>query len=146
MSVNVNKVLSGGKVDGLTKRLTAARTSVATIAAPVDATDLRLLFTAGANGGFVDEIGYNIVGTGTQLAALVYIWRTDASGANAEVVDRFIVTVGTAMTNTNPGQRDVKTPSFENMASGEKIFISISVLSASCECAVWVRGGQFEAQ
>lgn len=146
MAVNSNKVISGGKADGLTKRLTTARTGLATIASPADAADLRLLFTAGSNGGFVDEIGYNIVGTGTQLASLIYIWRTDASGANAEIVNRFIVAAGSAMSGTVPGQTDVLLPIYENLAAGQKLFASIHILSANCEAVVWACGGQFEAQ
>lgn len=146
MAVNVNKVLSAGKAYTRVKRLTAARTGVATIAAPADATDLRELFVAGTNGGFIDEIGYNIVGTGTQAAALVYIWATDNAGANAEIIDRFIVAAGSAMTNTVPGQTEAKTKAFDNFEAGVKVYSSISVLSANCECVVWTKGGQFEAQ
>jgi len=146
MAANQNKVLSGGKADGLTKRVTTARTSVATIASPSDAADLRLLFTAGTNGGFCDELGYNFVGTGTQANTLVYIWRATASNTNAEIVYRFVVAAGSTMSNTVPGQRDILQPIFENMAAGETLYASVSVLSANCECVVWARGGQFEAQ
>lgn len=147
MAANQNKILSGGKADGLVKRITTARTSLATIASPSDAADLRLIFTAGTNHGFLDEIGYNVVGTGTQLASLVYVWRTDSSGANAEVVYTFTVAAaGSAMSNTIKGQTERWYPLFENMAAGEKIFMSVSVISASCEFIVWGRGGQFESQ
>ncbi len=146
MAANQNKVLSGGKADGLVKRVTTAKTAVTTIASPADAADLRLIFTAGTNGGFLDEIGYNVVGTGTQAAALVYVWRSTIANANAEIIYAFTVAAGSAMTNTVKGQTDRWWPPFENIASGENYYISVSVLSSNCEFVVWGRGGQFEAQ
>jgi hypothetical protein len=146
MAANQNKILSGGKADGLIKRVTAARTGVTTIASPADATDLRLIFEAGTNGGFVDEVGYRFVGTGTQAATLVYVWLTDTSNANAEIIHSFTVAAGSAMSNTVPGQTNKLNPSFWNLASGRKVYVSVSVLSTNCECVVWALGGQFEAQ
>lgn len=146
MAANQNKILSGGKADGLIKRITTARTSVATIASPADAVDLREIFVAGTNGGFIDEIGYNVVGTGTQAASLVYIWRTTTSNSNAEIIYAFTVAGGSAMTNTVKGQTERWYPPFENIASGERIYISASIISTNCEFVVWARGGQFEAQ
>jgi hypothetical protein len=150
MAVNANKVLSGGKADGcFTKRLTTARTSVATIASPSDAVDLREIFVAGTNGGFVDELAYQFVGTGTQAATIVYFWITDTSGANAELdptLSQTVLLASAAMSNTVQGQRGIINPSFQNLAAGRKIFASVSVLSASCELVVSAKGGQFESQ
>lgn len=146
MAANQNKLLSGGLAQGLTKRVTVARTSVATIASPADATDMRLLFTAGTEGGFIDEIGYQVVGTGTQAASLVYIWRATAANANAEIIYTFTVAAGSAMSNTVPGARATWNPAFENLPSGETIYATVSVLSANCEFVVWSRGGSFTSQ
>ncbi len=146
MSANYNKVLSAGKADGYTKNVSVAKTSVAEVGAPADATDFREVFVADAtNGGCVQEIGYQIVGTGTQAAGLVYIWKTDAAGANARVIDYFTITAGVAMSTTAPGNRDIKTPSFENLAPGTKIYMSSTVVSANCSFNVWAKGGQFSS-
>ena len=148
MAANQNKVLSGGKADGLTKRITTARTAVAVIASPADAVDLRLLFTAGTNGGFIDQLAYQFVGTGTQLATLIYFWITDTAGANAQIMPNLIqaIAAGSAMSNTVKGQSGVIYPPFENYAAGRVVYASVSVLSASCELIVEAKGGQFEAQ
>lgn len=149
MAVNANKIVSGGKADGCyIKRLTTARTGVATIASPADAADLRLIFTAGTYGGFVDVLGYQIVGTGTQAACIVYFWLTDENGANAELIPELSQTVaaGSAMSTTVQGQADRIYPEFMNLQAGRSIYASISVLSANCECVVHTIGGQFEAQ
>ncbi len=119
---------------------------MATIASPADAADLRELFEAGPNGGSVDEVGYQVVGTGTQAASLVYVWKTDNTGANAEIVNIFTVAAGSAMTNTVKGQTDRWYPNYENLDDGVKIFITVSVLSTNCEFVVFLNGGQFEAQ
>jgi len=50
------------------------------------------------------------------------------------------------MSNTVSGQTSVYYPPFYNLASGRKVYVSVSVLSANCECVVWGLGGQFEAQ
>jgi hypothetical protein len=148
MAANYSQVLSGGKADGLIKRITTARTSVATIASPADASDLRLLFTAGTNGGFVDMLSYQFVGTGTQAATIVYFWLTDETGANAELWPDYsqLVAGGSAMSNTVMGQRIQVPVSFGNLKAGQAVYSSVSVLSANCECIVDARGGQFEAQ
>jgi hypothetical protein len=146
MPANYNQVLSAGKADGYTKNITTAKTSVAEVGAPADAADFREVFVADAdNGGCVQEIGYQVIGTGTQAAGLVYIWKTDAAGANARIVDYFTISAGAAMSTTVPGQRDVKTPSFENLPPGTKLYMSATVVSANCSFNAWAKGGQFKS-
>ena len=149
MAANVNKVLSGGKADGcFTKRLTSARTSVATISSPSEGADLVKIFEAGPNGGFVDEIGYQVVGTGTQAAFNLYIWITDENGENAELDPELSksVAAGSAQSNTVMGQRARFSSTFQNLAAGRCMYSSISVLSTDCQCIVGAKGGQFETQ
>ena len=147
MSV-ASKPLMGGKVDFSTpQNLSTARTGVTTIASPSAGADLVLLGTAGTYGGYISSIKYQFRGTGTQAAALIYIWRTDTSGANAEIVDVFTVTAAAAaMSNTNNGQYEERTYNDFNLQSGQKVYASVSVLTASCTVNIIPNGGQFEGQ
>jgi hypothetical protein len=146
MAVNANKILSGGLPVSKTAEISTARTGVDNIASPSDGADLRELFTAGANGGFYDLIEYQVVGTGTQAAFIIYLWETDTSGANAKIFKAITVAAGSAMSNTVIGQKGVFVPVDANLSPGIKIFVSQSVVSANCKTNYTLRGGQFEAQ
>jgi hypothetical protein len=146
MAANLNQTLSGGKGETIIKNLSVAKTSNAEIGAPADATDLRELFTAGSNGGFIDEFFYQVIGTGTQAAFLIHIWKTDAAGANARLWKNIQVATGSAQSTTTPGQSSSLYLNFENLQAGVKIFASVTVVSSNCTINVGVNGGQFESQ
>lgn len=146
MAANYNQLLSAGKASSVIANISTARTGVDNIASPADGTDLRKVFDANAtNGGCVLEVGYRVIGTGTQAASLVYVWLTDSAGANAKIIDIFTVAAGSAMSNTVPGQTETKTYTFKNLEPGCDIWMSVSVVSASCSFNVWCMGGQFES-
>ena len=149
MAANKNLILSGGKADGCSiRRLTTARTSVATIASPAQDVDMAEIFVAGTNGGFVNQIGFQFVGTGTQAATLVYFWLTNTSGTNAELDPDLtqVVAAMAVMSNTAKGTSLRITLPFHDLAAGRKMFATVPVLSANCELIVDAKGGQFEEQ
>jgi peptidoglycan hydrolase-like protein with peptidoglycan-binding domain len=145
MAVNVVP-LSAGKVETYTKEISTARTGVDEIASPSDGVDLRLLFTAGTNGGFYDSIEYQVFGTGTQAAFNIYIWETDSAGANARIVRGYQVEGGSAMSNTVIGQKNILGFTRADLQPGVKVWVSQSVVSANCKCNYTIRAGQYEAQ
>jgi len=143
----VNKVpLSGGKADGVIGNISAARTGTSVIASPSAGTDLILLFTAGTYGGFIDYIPWQFIGTSQQAAALIYLWKTDTSGANAQIFRVITVSAAAAaMSNTNKGPNGIESIN-KNFAAGVKVYASLSVLTASGTLNVDCDGGQFEGQ
>lgn len=138
--------LSGGIPESNVVEISVARTGVDQIASPVDGTDLRLLFTAGANGGFVDSLEYQVVGTGTQAQFNMYIWETLNDGTNARIVRAVTVAAGSAMSATQIGQRGIILFSRADLQAGKEYWISQSVVSASCKTNYTVRAGQYQAQ
>jgi hypothetical protein len=149
MAANFNKILSGGLPTSIIKRITTSRTSVVTIASPSDGSDLREIFTAGTNGGFIDQIDYQFVHNGTpptQGATLIYIWMTNSSGANAEIKYVFTVLAGSLQSNTTAGQSGSFKPQFYNIEPGVKFYASVPALTTNSECLVSCLGGQYETQ
>jgi hypothetical protein len=141
--------LSFGKVETKTAAVTTAKTAETDIGSPADAADLRLLFTAGTNGGGYDTIEYQVVstsGTPTQLASKINIWETDSSGANARIVRQVAVGVGSAISTTAIGQNGIIQMNRADLPSGTKVFTSVEVVTANCQWNFTLRGGQFEAQ
>jgi len=126
--------------------VSVANTSNAAVASPADATDFRLLFTAGTNGGFIDEIIYQVIGTGTQAAALMNIWQTEADGSDARVIKTVTIAAGSAQSTIVAGQSASTSFQFKNLQAGVEVYVSFTVVSASCTWNVVVNGGQFEAQ
>jgi hypothetical protein len=145
MAVN-NIPLSGGKAESTAVEISTARTSVDVIASPSAGADLGLLFTAGTNGGFVDYIEYQVFGTGTQAAFLIYLWQTLADGTNARIFRTISVNGGSAMSNTVRGQNGIIEIARGDYQAGVEIWVSQSVVSANCKTNYTVRAGQFEAQ
>ena len=147
MAVNINKVLSGGLPETITKNISTANTATAEVASPADASDFREIFEAGVNGGFYDGILIQWIGTGTQTAHIIYIWETDSAGANARIVEgHTFTTMSAAISATNLGTKRFLPYNFANLTPGTKVFVSSTVVSASCSCNVTLRGGQFESQ
>ena len=141
--------LSFGKVTTTTAAITVAKTAETDISSPADATDLRLLFTAGTNGGGIDTIEYQVVttsGSPTQAASKINIWETDTSGANARIVRQVIVAAGSAISTTVAGQNGIITFNRADMASGTKVFVTVTVVTTNCQWNFTCRGGQFESQ
>lgn len=141
--------LSFGKVTTSTKAITTARTGETDIASPSDASDLRELFVAGVNGGGIDTIEYQVVttsGSPTQLASKILIWETDTTGGNARVIRAVTVAAGSAISTTVAGQNGIITFNRADMASGTKVFVSVTVVTTNCQWNFTCRGGQFEAQ
>lgn len=146
MAANQNKILSGGKAESNVVNVSVANTSNAAVASPADATDFRLLFTAGTNGGFIDEIIYQVIGTGTQAAALMNIWQSEADNTDARVIKTVTIAAGSAQSSTVAGQSASTSFQFKNLQAGVKVYVSFTVVSASCTWNVVCNGGQFEAQ
>jgi hypothetical protein len=145
--MSLNQIpLSGGKPETNTVEISVARTAVAIIASPVDGTDLRRLFTAGLNGGFYDSIEYQVAGTGTQASFNIYVWETDNAGANAKMIRGYTIGAGSAMGATVIGQKGVLSFVRADLQTGVQVWISQSVVSASCVCNYTIRAGQFETQ
>jgi len=142
--------LSFGTVTTTTAAITVAKTAEAEIASPADATDLRLLFTAGANGGGYDTIEYQVVDSGaadpTQAASKICIWETEADGTDARIIRQVAVAAGSAISTTVIGQNGIITFNRADMASGTKVFVSVTVVTANCTWNFTCRGGQFTAQ
>lgn len=141
--------LSFGKVATTTAAITVAKTAETDIASPADATDLRLLFTAGTNGGGIDTIEYQVIsttGTPTQAASKIMIWETEADGTDARIVRQVAVAAGSAISTTAAGQNGIITFNRADMPSGTKVFVTVSVVTANCQWNFTCRGGQFDAQ
>ncbi len=142
--------LSFGKVATTTAAVTVAKTSEADIASPADATDLRLLFTAGTNGGGIDTIEYQVVDGGsadpTQAASKINIWETGADGTDARIVRQVAVSAGSAISTTVAGQNGIITFNRADYPSGTKVFVSVTVVTTNCQWNFTCRGGQFDAQ
>lgn len=141
-----HRAIFGGKPISPIVNLSVAKSSNAVEAAPVDATDFRLLFTAGAEGGFIDAIDYQFVGTGTPGAAILNIWVTDNAGANARVMRSITVAAGSAMTTSVPGPFIQTAFNFANLEPGCKVFCSITALAANTTLNVIAWAGQYTAQ
>jgi hypothetical protein len=146
MAANQNKILSGGIPESNTVNVSTANTSNAVVASPSDAADFRLLFTAGTNGAFIDEIIYQVIGTGTQAAAILHIWQTQPNGANARVIRSYEIAVGAGQSATVAGQSGSVQFNFRNMKAGTLFFVSVTVVSTNCTWNITANGGQFEAQ
>jgi len=141
--------LSFGKVATITAAITVAKTAETDIASPADATDLRLLFTAGTNGGGYDTIEYQVIttsGSPTQLASKINIWETEADGTDARIVRQVTVAAGSAISTTVAGQNGIITFNRADMPSGTKVFVTVTVVTANCQWNFTCRGGQFDAQ
>ena len=149
MAANINKILSGGVPSSLIKGVTAAKTDFAVIAAPADAADLALIFTAGDNGGFIDSIVMQIATdntNATQTATIMNIWLTASDGTNARVI-KSVAIAGQAATSTTVPGFWLETPvNYWNIETGCKVFVSFTVLVTHIVFNVTALGGQFTAQ
>lgn len=145
MAVN-NSPVYAGIASSKTVNVSVARTTDTEIGAPADATDLRLLFTAGTNGGAYYRLLWNVVGTGTPAAAVINLWETDETGANARVVQSFYNTAGLAISTTQTGTTGYADFKSAELQAGQKVFVSITVLAANTTLNVTLRSAQFTAQ
>ena len=149
MAANINKILSGGVPSSLIKGVTAAKTDFAVIAAPADAADLALIFTADTNGGFLDAIDLQIATdntNATQTATVMNIWMTDTDGTNARVI-KSIDIAGQAATSTTKGGYWLQIVlNYNNIEAGRIIYVSFTVLVTHIVFNVTGWGGQFTAQ
>ena len=120
------------------------KSTVAAVAVPSGDAGLFLLFTSGANGGFVSEIDYQAIGSGTCGTSIMNIWKTDTGGVNAQIIKSITVAAGTgAISTTNAGVFGSNIFSLLNLATGEKIYVSFTVLAANVTYNVVAFGGQF---
>lgn len=144
----VNQIpLSAGKASTSTVNISVAKTDTSVVASPADATDFRLLFTAGTNHGYYDGIQIQWIGSGTQAAHVIDIWETDSAGLNARIVESFeFAAMGGAISSVVAGTKSFLSFPFANLQAGVKVFISSRVVSGSCSLNATLRGGQFEAQ
>jgi hypothetical protein len=143
MAVN-NKPIFGGIVESGVVNISTANTSTAQVNSPADAADFRLLFTAGANGGFIDEIQLQWIGTGTPSAGIFNIWITDTSNANARIYKMNTTTANTgAISTTVIGGQFVYTFTNFNVKAGQRVYVSQTVIAANTTLNVTLFGGQF---
>lgn len=130
MAINNNPIFPGIP-SGETKNISTANTSNAVVASPADGESFRLLFTAGGNGGFVSQIDYQAIGTGTPEATLLNVWLTDTNGKNAMVVRTITVAAGSAMSATTAGvYGSIFLPGYE-LAPGRAMYVSFTALAAN---------------
>ena len=150
MAVN-NFPIFGGKPETNIANITSGNTSSLVVASPADATNFKLLFTAGTNGGWIDQFTYKWISTaspasGTPNACVIYLWLTDSTGLNARIYHSYSVTAGSAMSATVAGKEESFVYNFANLAAGVKVFASVSQIAANTSLNAVVEGGQFEAQ
>jgi hypothetical protein len=141
------KPLFAGSVNSPIKNISVALNNDALIASPADSTSLRLLFTATENGGYLEAVEYQGIGTGTCGLSVMQLWLTDNTGANAQVWRSIAVSAGSgAMSTTNPGVWNIISASGANIEIGCKIFVSFKVLATNVTYNVTAWAGQFKAQ
>jgi len=145
MAVN-NSPVFAGIASSKTVNVSVAKTTDTEIGAPADATDLRLLFTAGVNGGAYYRLLWNVVGTGTPTNAIIHLWETDETGANARVVQSFFTPTGLAISTTQSGSSGFADFKSAELQAGQKVFVSVTALAANTTLNVTLRSAQFTAQ
>ena len=145
MAIN-NKPIFGGSADSATVNISTANTSTAAVASPADAADFRLLFTAGGDGAFIDEIQLQWIGTGTPAAGIFNVWVTDTSNANARIYRMNATTAnsGAISATVIGGQFNYQFANF-NLKAGQRVYVSQTVLAANTTLNVTVFGGQYAA-
>lgn len=141
-----NKPIFGGQPLVTIKNVSVAYTSLTGVTAPADATNFRMVFSAGTNGGFVDAIDYQAVGTGTPGASIMNIWVTDTTGANALVNHMYTVAAGSAISTTVAGASVSNTLYFMNLAAGQAVYATFTALAANISYNVTAYAGQFTSQ
>jgi hypothetical protein len=121
-----------------------ANTSNAAVATPTDSGSFRELYScAVAEGAKCTTIAMQFVGTGTPSAAILNIWLTDSSGADARVIRMQTIVSGSAITSTVPGQfLEIIFPDFQ-IQNGQKIFVSLTTLAANTTLNVRASIGEF---
>jgi hypothetical protein len=122
-----------------------ANTSNAAVATPTDSGSFRELYScAVAEGAKCTTIAMQFVGTGTPSAAILNIWLTDSSGANARVIFMQVSPLQSgAISNTLPGQY-IEIPFLDfQIQNGQKIFVSLTTLAANTTLNVRASIGEF---
>lgn len=125
--------------------VSVAKTSLVEIASPADAPDLRLLYTAPTDGGFIDAIDYQAIGTGTPAASIMNIWITDTAGANARIWQMITVASGSAISTTVKGVSGSQGLNYMNLKAGQKIFASFTALASNITYNVTAFCGDYTA-
>ncbi len=107
-----------------TAKITAATTDKtgATI------TNIKTLYTAGANGGKVTQIGFKA--EGTSVAGLLLIWITDTLGNNPMLFDEIPVTAITT-SNTVATNRVFSAYNDLQLAAGQQIKVGVTTISGN---------------
>lgn len=129
------------------KTISVAKTTFGVEAAPADSTSFRELITAPTGGCVITRFQYQFIpttGTPITAACLLNIWLTDTAGINAIVLKSIKVLATTAMTTTNPGACNTEFFEQFNLQAGQKIFVSVTALTANTECNVFLFGGNLE--
>ena len=124
--------------------VSVANTSGSTVTNPVDSTNFRELIVAPAGGTYVSRINYLVTatsGTPASAAARFNLWITDTSGLNARILQSIQLPVVAAINNTIPGAGN--TAFYEQLVlqEGQKLYASVTVLTANTELNVIVFGG-----
>ena len=128
--------------------VSVANTSGSTVTNPVDSTSFRELIVAPAGGTYVSRIDYLVTatsGTPASAAARFNLWITDTSGLNARILQSIQLPVVAAINTTIPGAGN--TAFFEQLVlqEGQKLYASVTVLTANTELNVIVFGGNLVA-
>ena len=101
---------------------------------------LTTLFTAGADGSKITQIGVKYAGNSTAGTILIFI--TDTAGANPRLYDEITITSLSAST-TVASLRNVNLYSDLNIASGQLIQVGCTVISGSIYPNVFAIGADF---
>jgi hypothetical protein len=121
-----------------------ANTSNAAVATPTNSGSFRELYSCAVpEGAKCTLIGFQFIGTGTPSAAILNIWLTDSSGANARVIRMQTIVLGAAITTTVPGQfLEIAFFDFQ-IQNGQKLFVSLTTLAANTTLNVRASIGEF---
>ena len=141
-----NRPVFANLVNNGYETISGATSSAGTIASPTSTTDFRELIESpvGSGGTYVARIDYIVTatsGTPASAAARLNLWITDTSGLNARIFQSIQIPVVASITATIPGAGN--TIFFEQLVleEGQKLYASVTLLTAGTELNVIVYGG-----
>lgn len=100
--------------------------------------NIKTLFTAGANGAKVTQIGFKC--EGTSVTALLLIWITDTGGANPTLFDELPIAAVTT-SNTVATNRAISAYNDLQLAPGQQIQVAVTAISGNV--IAWAQTGDF---
>ena len=141
-----NRPVFANLVNNGYETISGATSSAGTIASPTSTTDFRELIESpvGSGGTYISRIDYLVTatsGTPASAAARFNLWITDTSGLNARILQSIQLPVVAAINTTIPGAGN--TTFYEQLVleEGQKLYGSVTVLTANTQLNVIVFGG-----